>query len=32
VGAQLALIVTINAWNNVAVASRAWEPVLADES
>jgi AhpD family alkylhydroperoxidase len=32
VGALLALIVTINAWNNLAVASRAWEPALADES
>jgi AhpD family alkylhydroperoxidase len=30
VGALLALIVTINAWNALAVASRAWEPVLAD--
>jgi AhpD family alkylhydroperoxidase len=30
VGALLALIVTINAWNGLAVASRAWEPVLAD--
>ena len=29
VGALLALIVTINAWNALAVASRAWEPVLA---
>jgi AhpD family alkylhydroperoxidase len=29
VGALLALIVTINAWNGLAVASRAWEPVLA---
>ncbi|MGA8249078.1 MAG: carboxymuconolactone decarboxylase family protein [Nocardioides sp.] len=28
VGALLALIVTINAWNGLAVASRAWEPVL----
>jgi AhpD family alkylhydroperoxidase len=28
VGALLSLIVTINAWNNLAVASRAWEPVL----
>jgi AhpD family alkylhydroperoxidase len=26
VGALLALIVTINAWNMLAVASRAWEP------
>jgi AhpD family alkylhydroperoxidase len=30
VGALLALIVTINAWNGLAVASRAWEPQLAD--
>ena len=30
VGALLALIVTINAWNALAVATRAWEPVLAD--
>ena len=29
VGALLALIVTINAWNGLAVASRAWEPVLS---
>lgn len=28
VGALLALIVTINAWNAVGVATRAWEPVL----
>jgi AhpD family alkylhydroperoxidase len=28
VGALLALIVTINAWNGLAVASRAWEPKL----
>jgi AhpD family alkylhydroperoxidase len=26
VGALLALIVTINAWNGLAVATRAWEP------
>jgi len=26
VGALLALIVTINAWNALSVASRAWEP------
>jgi AhpD family alkylhydroperoxidase len=32
VAALLALIVTINAWNGLAVATRAWEPVLADES
>jgi AhpD family alkylhydroperoxidase len=31
VGALLTLIVTINAWNALAVASRAWEPTL-DES
>jgi len=30
VGALLGLIVTINAWNGLAVASRAWEPVLAE--
>jgi AhpD family alkylhydroperoxidase len=29
VGALLALIVTINAWNGLAVATRAWEPMLA---
>jgi alkylhydroperoxidase family enzyme len=29
VGALLALIVTINAWNALSVATRAWEPVLA---
>ena len=29
VGALLALVVTINAWNAIAVATRAWEPVLA---
>jgi AhpD family alkylhydroperoxidase len=28
VGALIALIVTINAWNGLAVASRAWEPTL----
>jgi len=28
VGALLALVVTINAWNGLAVASRAWEPEL----
>jgi len=28
VGALLGLIVTINAWNGLAVATRAWEPVL----
>ncbi|HEX5090262.1 MAG TPA: carboxymuconolactone decarboxylase family protein [Nocardioides sp.] len=28
VGALLGLIVTINAWNGLAVASRAWEPKL----
>jgi AhpD family alkylhydroperoxidase len=30
VGALLSLVVTINAWNALAVASRAWEPQLAD--
>jgi AhpD family alkylhydroperoxidase len=30
VGALLALIVTINSWNALAVATRAWEPVLVD--
>jgi AhpD family alkylhydroperoxidase len=30
VGALLALIVTINAWNGIAVATRAWEPKLED--
>ena len=30
VGALLALIVTINAWNALSVATRAWEPTLAD--
>ena len=30
VGALLALIVTINAWNELAVATRAWEPTLQD--
>ena len=30
VGALLALVVAINAWNAIAVATRAWEPVLAD--
>ena len=28
VGALLALIVTINAWNLVGVAARPWEPTL----
>lgn len=28
VGALLSLIVAINAWNAIAVATRAWEPVL----
>jgi AhpD family alkylhydroperoxidase len=28
IGALLALIVTINAWNALAVASRAWEPTM----
>jgi AhpD family alkylhydroperoxidase len=31
VGALLALIVTINAWNGLAVATRAWEPKLNGE-
>jgi AhpD family alkylhydroperoxidase len=31
VGAMLALIVTINAWNMLAVATRAWEPVLVTD-
>ena len=26
VGALLSLIVTINAWNAIGVATRAWEP------
>jgi AhpD family alkylhydroperoxidase len=30
VGALLALIITINAWNGIAVATRAWEPKLQD--
>jgi AhpD family alkylhydroperoxidase len=30
VGALLALIVAINAWNAISVATRAWEPVLDD--
>jgi AhpD family alkylhydroperoxidase len=30
VGALLALTVTINAWNGLAVASRAWEPQLSE--
>jgi AhpD family alkylhydroperoxidase len=30
VGALLALIITINAWNGIAVATRAWEPKLED--
>jgi AhpD family alkylhydroperoxidase len=29
VAALLALIVTINAWNAISVATRAWEPTLA---
>jgi AhpD family alkylhydroperoxidase len=29
VGALVALIVTINAWNLIGVATRAWEPKLA---
>ena len=31
VGALLALIVAINAWNMLAVATRAWEPTLAED-
>ena len=30
VGALVALIVTINAWNLIGVSTRAWEPSLAD--
>jgi hypothetical protein len=30
VGALLALIVAINAWNAISVATRAWEPKLGD--
>ncbi len=30
VGALLALVVAINVWNTIAVATRAWEPVLGD--
>jgi AhpD family alkylhydroperoxidase len=30
VGALVALIVTINAWNMIAVSTRAWEPPLAE--
>ncbi len=30
VGALLALIIAINGWNMLAVATRAWEPNLAD--
>jgi AhpD family alkylhydroperoxidase len=29
IGALVALIVTINAWNLIGVATRAWEPTLA---
>jgi AhpD family alkylhydroperoxidase len=32
VGALLGLIVTINAWNTLAVASRAWAPTLDQPS
>jgi AhpD family alkylhydroperoxidase len=32
VGALLSLIVTINAWNALAVATRAWEPALTGGS
>ena len=28
VGALLALIVTINAWNTIGVTARPWEPTL----
>jgi alkylhydroperoxidase family enzyme len=28
VGALLSLVVAINAWNAIAVSTRAWEPVL----
>jgi AhpD family alkylhydroperoxidase len=31
VGALLALIVAINGWTMLAVATRAWEPVLAED-
>jgi AhpD family alkylhydroperoxidase len=31
VGALLALIVAINAWNMIAVSTRAWEPTLAED-
>ena len=30
IGALLSLIVTINAWNALSVASRAWEPERRD--
>lgn len=30
VGALLALIVTINAWNAIGIAARPWEPTLRD--
>src|SRR3954465_13935353 len=32
VGALLALIVTINAWNQIAVATRAWDPTLEGQA
>jgi AhpD family alkylhydroperoxidase len=32
IGALLGLIVTINAWNALAVASRAWQPATDQES
>ena len=32
VGALLALTVAINGWNMLAVATRAWEPTLADQA
>ncbi len=32
IGALLALIVTINAWNALSVASRAWQPAIEEPS
>src|SRR3954454_19491380 len=32
VGALLALVVTINAWNQIAVATRAWNPTLEGQA
>ena len=32
IGALLGLIVTINAWNAIAVATRAWQPELSELS